>query len=352
MFPTARIQAVATANPPYRFPQEMTRDAAREVFADRLRDFDRLAPIFTNAGIAARHSCVPIDWYKQPRTWSERNAIFLDSAVDVLERATWLALERARLGPNDIDAIVVVSSTGIATPSLDALLLQRMKLRPDVQRLPVFGLGCAGGVIGLSRAANWARTMPGRNVLFLVVELCALSFRHGDLGKANIVATALFGDGAAAAILRADPELPRPAKAAVRAWTEHTWPDTLDVMGWDVKDDGLGVIFSQSIPALVRERFGDVVDAFLSQHGLDRAGLAGTICHPGGVKVLEALADILSPCEAGLDDARDVLHDFGNMSAATVMFVLERRLARGATGLHLMSALGPGFTTGLALLEL
>ncbi len=352
MLPTARIRAVATATPPHRFPQELTRDAAREVFADRLRDFDRLAPVFTNAGIETRYSCVPIDWYKRPRNWSERNAMFLDSAVDVLERASWQAMERARLGPDDIDAIVAVSSTGVATPSLDALLMERMGLRRDVQRLPIFGLGCAGGVIGLARAANWARSMPGRNVLFLVVELCALSFRHGDLGKANIVATALFGDGGAAAILRADPDDRQPGDGAVRAWTEHTWPHTLDIMGWDVKDDGLGVIFSQSIPALVRERFGAVADAFLAENGLDRTRLAGSVCHPGGAKVLEALAEVLSPCEAGLDDARDVLRDYGNMSAATALFVLERRMAKGATGPHLMSALGPGFTAGLALLEL
>lgn len=352
MLPTARIRAVATATPPHRLPQEMTRDAAREVFAHRLRDFDRLSPVFTNAGIEARYSCVPIDWYKRQHGWSERNAIFLDSAVDVLERAAWRAMERARLGPEDIDAIVAVSSTGVATPSLDALLMERMGLRRDVQRLPIFGLGCAGGVIGLARAANWARTLPGRNVLFLVVELCALSFRHGDLGKANIVATALFGDGGAAVILRADPGDTRPGDGAVRAWTEHTWPGTLDVMGWDVKDDGMGVIFSQSIPALVRDRFGAVTDRFLADNGLSRETLAGTVCHPGGAKVLEALEAVLAPCVDGLDDARAVLRDHGNMSAATALFVLERRMERGATGPHLMSALGPGFTAGLALLEL
>lgn len=338
MLPTPRIRAVATATPPHRFTQESTRDAARSIFAGRLRDFDRLAPVFTNAGIDARNASAPLDWFAQPRGWRERNALYLATAVDVLERAAWSALERARLGPADIDAVVAVSSTGVATPSLDALVAARMGLRPDVRRMPLFGLGCAGGVIGMARAAEWARTMPGRNVLLLVVELCTLSFRHDDLGKANIVATALFGDGGAALVLRADAG-DSDSPGAVRAWDEHTWPDTLDIMGWDVRDDGLGVIFSQSIPTLVRERLPAVLDGFLSRAGIDRAGLAGALCHPGGAKVLDALGDVLAPCTDGLDDARDVLRDHGNMSAATVMFVLERRIARGATGPHLMSAL-------------
>ncbi|HYE48145.1 MAG TPA: type III polyketide synthase [Azospirillaceae bacterium] len=352
MTPVAKIRSVATATPPHRFPQEMTRDAARRVFADRLRDFDRLAPVFTNAGIEARHSCVPIDWYMEPRGWTERNAIYLESALDVLERAAKTALERAGLAAGDVDAIVSVSSTGIATPSLDALLMERMGMRRDVQRLPVFGLGCAGGVIGLARAAGWAAGMPGRNVLFLVVELCALSFRHGDLSKANIIASALFGDGGAALVLRAEAAEEPAGGGAVRAWAEHTWPGSLDVMGWRVEPDGLGVIFSQSIPGLVRDRFGAVVDGFLAEQRMEKADLDGTLCHPGGAKVLEALEEVLAPATEGLDDAREVLRDYGNMSAATVMFVLERRLARGCRGRHLMTALGPGFTAALALVDL
>jgi alkylresorcinol/alkylpyrone synthase len=327
----------------------VTRDAAREIFADRLRDFDRLAPVFTNAGIEARSSAVPLDWYRSPRGWPDRNSAYLDGAVEVLAQAGAAALERAGLTGADVDAVVAISTTGIATPGLEARLMPRLGFRPDIQRLPVFGLGCAGGVIGLARAAQWAEALPGRNVLLLVVELCTLSFRHDDLTKANIVATALFGDGGAALLLRAGDDGPGPR---VRAWAEHTWPETLDVMGWRVEGDGLGVIFSQSIPTLVRERLGPVVDGFLERQGLTRAHLAGSVCHPGGAKVLDALGDVLAPCTAGLEDGRTVLRDHGNMSAATVLFVLERRLAGGATGPHLMSALGPGFTAALALLDL
>ncbi|HYC04609.1 MAG TPA: type III polyketide synthase [Azospirillaceae bacterium] len=350
--PVAKIRSVATATPPHRFTQEMARDTARQVFSHRLRDFDRLSPVFTNAGIEGRHFCVPPEWYVEPRGWTERNAIYLESALDVLERATVLALDRAGLRPEDIDAIVAVSSTGIATPSLDALMMERMGLRRDVKRLPVFGLGCAGGVLGLSRAATWAESMPGKNVLFLVVELCGLSFRHGDLSKANVIATALFGDGGAALILRAEEGDARPGGGAVLGSTEYTWPGSLDVMGWNVEEDGLGVVFAQSIPVLVRDRFGSVVNRFLDEQGLTKGDLAGTLCHPGGAKVLDALEEVLSPATAGLDDARDVLRDHGNMSAATVLFVLERRMARGCTGPHLMTALGPGFTAALALVDL
>ena len=354
MTPPPRIRAVATATPPYVMTQESTRDCARQVFADRTRDFDRMAPIFTNAGIDQRNSSVPMDWYYQPKSWSERNAAFLDSALDVIERATRTALARAQLEPHDIDAIVAVSSTGVATPSLDALLMERMGLRRDVQRLPVFGLGCAGGVLGLARAASWAQAMPGKNVLLVVVELCALQFRHGDLSKANIVATALFGDGGGAVLLRADPPGPTASdrRGAVLGSAEHTWPASLDIMGWRVEDDGLGVIFSQSIPTLVRSRFGEVVRAFLTAQGMELDALDGTICHPGGAKVLEALQEVFAPVKAGFQEAWEVLRDHGNMSAATMLFVLERRWQQGVTGRHLVTALGPGFTAALALVEL
>jgi alkylresorcinol/alkylpyrone synthase len=346
--PAARLKAIATAVPPHRLAQEDTREGARRVFATRLRDFDRLASVFANAGIDARYSSVPIDWYMEPRGWTERNAIYLASAVDVLEHAATACLAHAGLAAADVDAIVVVSSTGIATPSLDALLMQRMAFRPDTLRLPIFGLGCVGGVIGLARAAMLARAMPGRTILLLVVELCALSFRHDDLSKSNVVATALFGDGAAAALVCADDG---PGQA-IAAWGEHTWPNTLDIMGWRVEADGLGVIFSQSIPALIREELRAAADRFLASNGQKVADLAGLICHPGGAKVIDAIEAVFEPLGEGIAEARSVLRSYGNMSAPTVLFVLARRIAAGGRGRHLMTALGPGFTAGFALIDL
>jgi alkylresorcinol/alkylpyrone synthase len=217
--------------------------------------------------------------------------------------------------------------------------------------LPVFGLGCAGGVIGLSRAAALAQACPGQWVLFLCVELCGLTFRSGDDSKANLIGTAIFGDGAAALLLRTPCRDGHPV-AEVRGAGEYTWPDTRDIMGWRVEDDGLGVVFSRNIPHLVRTKLRAVTDTFLEGHSLKLEQLAGVLCHPGGDKVLAALEGALDLDSDALRHARDVLRTKGNMSAVTVLAVLERAVANGDTGLHLMTALGPGFTAGMALVDL
>ncbi|HZH27572.1 MAG TPA: type III polyketide synthase [Azospirillaceae bacterium] len=353
MTPTPHLIALATTVPPHRFDQPAVAEAAQEIFADRVQEFRRLRGVFATAGVGTRYSSVPLDWYKAPHGWRDRNGAYLDSATDCLERAARTCLERAGLGVEDVDGLVVVSSTGIATPGLDAVLIDRMGFRPDTMRLPVFGLGCAGGVVGLGRAADVARSNPGRNILFLVVELCALWFRDTP-DKANIVATALFGEGAAGLLLRAEEDgAPGPARhPALRAWGEHTWPRSQDIMGWSIEEDGLGVIFSPTIPVLVRERLRPATDAFLERHGYALPQFDGLIAHPGGAKVLDAIEATMAPCTDGLDDSAAVLRDYGNMSAATVLFVLERRLQRGARGRHLMTALGPGFTAGFLVIDL
>lgn len=303
--------------------------------------------MFGNTGIDRRYSSVPIEWYEELHDWPERNRVYLDSALDLLEAAAGNALAHARRSAHEIDAVVVVSTTGIATPSLDALLMERMQLRRTVRRLPIFGLGCAGGVIGLERAAMMARANPESLVLFLVVELCALCFRRDDFSKSNIVATALFGDGAAAALLSCAGEGPR-----VVAGGEFTWPDSLDVMGWDVTGEGLKAIFSRDIPELVTNKLNEVAVAFLREHSLELRDIDCFVCHPGGAKVLDALAVAFGVEPSRLSESRDVLREFGNMSAATVMFVLERALASAQPWRRaLLSALGPGFTAGFTLLE-
>ncbi|KAA1058841.1 type III polyketide synthase [Azospirillum argentinense] len=346
---TPRILSLATALPPHRLGQDEALGVARAVFGPRMRDFERLVPVFANTGIETRHAVMPIDWYMEPRGWPERTAAFRDGALALLEEAAGRALAHAGLRPQDVDAIVCASTTGIATPSLEALLLERMGFRPDTVRLPLFGLGCAGGVLGLTRAGQIAQAMAGRTVLFLVVELCTLAFRAAEATPTNVVASALFADGAAAAVLRADAEGEEPRLVD---GAEHTWPGTQDVMGWRVEDDGLGVIFSQSIPALIRNRLESVLDGFLDRRRLARGDLVGLIVHPGGAKVLHALEEVCTPVSAGLDDAWAVLRRCGNMSAASVLFVLERRIASGARGPHLMTALGPGFTAAMAQVDL
>jgi alkylresorcinol/alkylpyrone synthase len=341
-----RILSLATAYPPHVLDQRQVAQAAGGLFSTDFSDFSRLVPIFEHAGIDTRHSCVLLEWYLEPHDFSERNRIYLKNAVDLLERVAVDCLRTAELSAADIDMIVTVSSSGIATPSLDALLMARMAFRRDVNRLPIFGLGCGGGILGLSRAAALSRAHPGSRILFLVVELCGPTFRHGDRSMSNVVATALFGDGAGGAILSSEGNGP-----SVTGWGEHCFPDSLEVMGWDVGNDGLSVIFSRHIPTIVRDEMGPVALEFLERHGLVLEDVSRFVCHPGGAKVIDALEEIFEVAEGGLVDSRAVLRDYGNMSAATVMFVLEHALSDGARGHLLLSSLGPGFTAAFALVD-
>jgi alkylresorcinol/alkylpyrone synthase len=338
--PRPKLVALATAVPPYRIDQQDVIDRAPRLFPACGRGtVERLLPVYGNSGVATRYSCVPPDWYERPHGWAEKNRLYLVHAVALIAEAATACLAKARLDASDIDAVVAVSTTGIATPSLDALAIDRLGLRPDVTRLPIFGLGCGGGVTGLARAATLASAQPGSRVLFLVVELCGLTFRRADATKSNVVATALFGDGAAAAIVSTDGDGPAFGRAG-----EHTWPGSLDVMGWLVEDDGLGVRFSRDIPALARSEFRDAAERFLARSGYGFADIDTYVCHPGGAKVLDALEAAFGLAPGGLADSRAVLRDFGNMSAATILFVLDRVLGAPARGRHLLSALGPGFT--------
>lgn len=346
MTPRARLLGLATAVPPYRLDQADVIARAEHLFDREASEIDRMMGVYDNAGIESRYSCVPLEWYEHPHGWEEKNRLFLQHAVDLLEQATRDVLDQAGLEPEDIDGIVAVSTTGIATPSLDALLMERMGLRRDVWRLPVFGLGCAGGVLGLARAAAMAVAAPKQKILYLVVELCALTFRRSDQSKSNIIATALFGDGAAAALVGCEGEGPE-----ITAWGEHCWPHSLDIMGWQVADDGLGVVFSRNIPTLVRSGLRPAAETFLRRHGLALDDIARFVCHPGGAKVLEALEEAFGLAPGAMEEGRAVLREFGNMSAATVMFVLRRTLDAAQQSRKLLSALGPGFTAGFAVLE-
>ena len=341
-----RLRSLATAVPKHRYEQTVVRDVSHLLFDRKKADLTRLMPVFDNAGIDARYSCMPLEWYLAPHGWVERSQLFGEHAVNLLCEAAQRALDQAGLSATDIDTVVAVSTTGVVTPSLDALVIERLGLRRDTRRLPIFGLGCAGGVTGLARAIDQARVLPGSNVLYLVVELCTLTFRHGDNSKSNVIASALFGDGAAAAVISTAGSGPAFGPAG-----EHTWAQSLDIMGWRVQEDGLGVLFSRDIPALVRAEIRPIADAFLGSHGVSVSDLAGVVCHPGGAKVLDALEDAFSLPAGGLTVAREVLRNYGNMSAATVLFVLERTLATASAGRYLMSALGPGFSVGLQLLE-
>jgi alkylresorcinol/alkylpyrone synthase len=344
---TAALLSLATSVPPHQFHQQQILAAANGLMADRYPEFETLASLFANTGIRHRYGVKPMEWYLERRGWPDRTQAFLEGAealfVDVAEKA----LARADLRAENIDTVVTVCSTGIATPTLEARVAGRMGFRADVSRVPVFGLGCAGGVSGLSIAARLAQSRPGSNVLMVALELCTLAVRHDELSKANIVAASLFGDGAAAVVLRAGDG----GATRVEASGEKLWPDTLDIMGWRVDPEGFGVIFQRTIPDFVRDQMGPAVGEILARMALSPADIDRFICHPGGTKVIAALERALALDQGALDHERDVIADYGNMSAPTVLFVLERARARGLPPRSLLTALGPGFTASCVALR-
>jgi alkylresorcinol/alkylpyrone synthase len=289
----------------------------------------------------------PFDWYFEPRGWPERTEAFLEGAealfVDVAEKA----LADAHLTGGDIDTVVTVCSTGIATPSLEARVARRMGFRSDVMRVPVFGLGCAGGASGLSIASRLAQARPGSNVLLVTIELCSLALRHDELTKANIVAISLFGDGAAAIVLRAGDG----GATQIENAGEHLWPDTLGIMGWSVDPEGFGVILRRTIPEFVATQLKPAVVQILGRMQLSLADIDRFICHPGGAKVINALETALALDQGTLEHERQIIADYGNMSAPTVLFILERALAKGLPARSLLTALGPGFTASCVTLR-
>ena len=349
--PVPRLAALATAVPPFDLLQHDVAGHAASLVAPVEGGFHRLAPMYRNARIDRRHSCVPLDWFLEEHGFPERNALFLEHATNLLAEAAAKALGQAGLHPSEVDTIVTVSSSGIATPALDARVMARLPFRREVQRLPIFGLGCAGGVLGLSRAAAMAKAAPDSNVLLLVVELCSLTFRRQDRSKSNVVATALFGDGAAAAIVTCRGDTVPTSAPRLGPWGEHTWPDSLDVMGWDIANDGLKVVFSRDIPTLVRDDLRPVIDDFLRRNGLTIGDIDEFVCHPGGAKVIDALEVCLELRHGTLTHAREVLRDHGNMSAATVLFVLREALDEQPVGRRLMTTLGPGFTAAMMMID-
>lgn len=342
-----QLLGLATHVPPHRLPQDLVRLNARRILGERYPDFERLTKSFDNAGIDARYSVVPFEWFEQRQDWPSRTRAFLEGGLAMFIGAAEKALAAAGLAPQDVDTIVTVCSTGIATPTLEARAMQTMGFRADVHRVPVFGLGCAGGVSGLSLAARLARAEPGSTVLFVCLETCTLSFRDDRMQKADIIATVLFGDGAAAACLSTEGK----GLASIGKGVEHTWADTLSIMGWDVDERGFGVIFDRSIPEFVKTEFERAVTGGLDAMGLDLADVTRMVCHPGGAKVVEAIEGALRLVPDSLGYERGVLRDFGNMSAPTALFVLERVLADSPEGPLVMAALGPGFTASMLALE-
>jgi alkylresorcinol/alkylpyrone synthase len=339
--PRAQLLSIATAVPEHILDTNEVAVEAGKIFKGFGEVFERLRPVFANTGIDRRYSVCPPDWFHQHHGWPEKTELYLKGATALFKVAAAKALQECHTKAHEIDAIITVSSTGIATPSIEAHVLHEMGFRDDVSRIPIFGLGCAGGLTGLGLAAKLAVAMPGRKILIVVIELCTLAFRPDEMTKSNIIATALFGDGAAAAVLSTGEDQ---GLGTIEHVGEHCWPDTIDVMGWRVDPEGFGAIFSRSIPDLASRDLRPAADLFLARHKLTMSEVDMFSFHPGGAKVILALESAFGLAEGHLVNERKVLAGYGNMSAPTVLFVLKECLAAPEKGRRFMCALGPGFT--------
>lgn len=346
------ILSTSAALPPHYVDQETLLDAFRAHWAEKHFNVDRLEQLHRAVRVGGRHLALPLQRYLELDTFAKRNDEWISAAVDLGEKALEEALLRADLRPADLDHLYFVTVTGLATPSIDARLVNRMGLRSDLKRAPLFGLGCVAGAAGIARAADAVRAFPGQIAALLAVELCSLTLQREDLSIANLIASGLFGDGAAAVLIGGGD---RPTRGPrIVATRSVFYPGTERVMGWDIVDSGFKVVLSPQVPQLVRERVRSDVDAFLASRGFTKADVRHWICHSGGPRVLEAFEEALELPRTALQRTWDSLQNVGNLSSASVLFVLDDLLAaRDARpgDLGLLIAMGPGFCSELVLLQ-
>ncbi|HEY4597104.1 MAG TPA: 3-oxoacyl-[acyl-carrier-protein] synthase III C-terminal domain-containing protein [Thermoanaerobaculia bacterium] len=351
-----KIAAVGKALPPHYYDQETLLAALRERWADRYYNLERLERLHKNVLVGGRHLALPLEGYADLTTWGKANDAWIRVAQEVGGAAVLDALAKAGLSPADVDALIFVTVTGVATPSIDARLMNRLGLPPRVKRMPIFGLGCVAGAAGIARAADYVKAYPDQVAVLLSVELCSLTLQPEDLSIPNLIASGLFGDGAAAVVVvgeqRGDD---RPASGPrIVATRSVFYPDSERVMGWDISETGFKIVLSGDVPVVAREKLRPDVDAFLADQGLTRADIGSWVCHPGGPKVLEAMQASLELPEGALDVTWRSLREVGNLSSTSVLLVLEETLANhrpppGSWGMLL--AMGPGFCSELVLLR-
>lgn len=350
-----RIAAVRTALPPHRYTQDDMTELLGDLCLAPGADRALLRRLHASAGVRTRHLALPIERYAALDDFGQSNDAWMAAGLDLGEEALTGALKEAGLEPRDVDLLVCTSITGVAAPSLDAHLAGRMGLRPDVKRLPVFGLGCVAGAAGLARLHDYLRGHPEDTAVLLTVELCSLTLQQRDDSHANLVAGALFGDGAAALIARGrgttGPDRAGPAVIATRSCL---YPETEQLLGWNIGASGFRVVIGAGIPGIVRSHFGEHLRAFLADHGLTTDDIGAWVCHPGGPKVLSAMTDTLGLPDTALDTAWRSLAAVGNMSSVSVLHILQstcdpRPPEPGTWGLLL--AMGPGFCSELVLLR-
>lgn len=347
-----RIIAAAHAFPPHSASQKSVKEAVQRLFSGTVTELERLIRVFDNSRIDSRQFMMPLEWYLVPRSQLERTAVYQQQGLALMEEAVRECFARAACRAEEVDHLIFVSSTGHATPTLDAHLINNLGMRPDTSRLPIWGLGCAAGAVGLSRAREHCLAFPGHRVLLVALECCSLTFMSGDVSKKNLVATSLFADGAAAVLVSGD-QLPG-AGPAIVATGSHLFPESYRIMGWDFLDEGMQLVLSPKLPLIVRQVLAQLIDAFLGAQQLTRRDLVHYITHPGGARVVDAYREALQLSDEDLCQTEDVLSRHGNVSSVSVLLVLEQWLDTGGMtrpGHGLLSAFGPGFSAELLLLR-
>jgi alkylresorcinol/alkylpyrone synthase len=346
------IAGAASALPKNRYDQTVLLNALRDFWGARLDNPEFMQRLHQRVGVDARHLALPMEAYHGITTWGQANGHWIEVALDLSEEALALALQRAGLSKDALGAIFFVSVTGIASPSIDARLINRMALPRHLKRVPIFGLGCVAGAAGVARAADYVRAFPDQVAAVIAVELCSLTLQHDDLSIANLISSGLFGDGAGVALV-AGAQMPCQGPR-ILATRSVFYPDTERVMGWDISEKGFRIVLSREVPIVVEQFFAADVDAFLGSEGLHRADVCSWILHTGGPRILEATAEALQLPAGALDASWSCLRRTGNLSSASVLLVLEEFLLhrrQPAGSYSLMAAMGPGFCSELLLLQ-
>lgn len=346
------IASAASALPKHKYDQRVLLEALRDYWGPKLDNPQFIERLHTRVGVETRHLSLPMAEYYGINTWGQANNHWIEVAQDLGQQALTLALERSGLSPDLLGAIFFVSITGICSPSIEARLINRMGLPLNIKRIPIFGLGCVAGAAGVARAADYVRAFPGQVAAVLAVELCSLTLQHDDLSIANLISSGLFGDGAGA-VLVAGGHVPCPGPR-ILATRSVFYPDTEQVMGWDISEKGFRIVLSREVPIVVEQNLAADVDAFLDSEGLSRSDIGTWILHTGGPRVLEATSAALSLPAGALDASWECLRRTGNLSSASVLLVLEEYMEnrRPAAGTYsLMAAMGPGFCSEFILLR-
>jgi len=347
-----RIIGAGSAFPGNRYEQQEITAALKEAWQSQMDNPEVLDRLHSRCGVERRHLVLPLEAYDRVTTWGQANDLWIDAAQTLGRDAICRAITPLGLAPRDIDALFFTSVTGVASPSIDARLVNRMGLSPNIKRIPMFGLGCVAGAAGLARAADYVRAFPDQIAVLLAVELCSLTWQRDDISVANMISTGLFGDGAAAAVVAGrDTDFAGPEILATKS---VFYPGSEDVMGWNISETGFHIVLSPDVPKVIRENLGGDIDGFLAGSGLRRSDVTSWIIHTGGPKVLEAVEDSLELPPDALKLSWECLRQMGNLSSASVLVVLQEVLAHhhGKPGTYsILAAMGPGFCSELLLLR-